>query len=195
MKKFLFLLLLMSLPLGFVECIEENSLGTCEGLTITISELENVEASVSVVNNSPRLNLTLDVAVTQEIISQKLPLSLPFIHRAYACTMSGGGLTLETWIKEISLTCNKPIRVFNAGENIMTTRAEVYHPDYYYSNLSLGKWINAVNYHKEGGYYDVSIAFLPEGTDVPAGDYTFTFSMTLRGGTTFNRTFDPITII
>jgi hypothetical protein len=42
--------------------------------------------------------------------------------------------------------------------------------------------------------YDVSIAFIPEGTDAVAGDYAFTLTMRMQSGTKYVETFAPVTL-
>ncbi len=169
-------------------------------------ELRSVVANISTANeeNSDpvasdlRLNLSLEVGHIK--FAENSHLSFPLIPRAYACSYDPPGFTAKTQIKEISLMCDKSLRGFKAGDNILTTSALVKPTGRYYRDdydLTLGRWFFAVNSGRiwnGNEFYDISIAFIPEGTVVPADDYTFTFFMELRGGKTFSRTFEPIRI-
>jgi hypothetical protein len=169
------------------------------GATVSTANAEGAEAVAS----DLRLNLTLGVRYITQI-----PISLPFIDRAYACSPAPPS-GFDDEISELSLTCDKPIRGFAAGQNILTTSADVfwigeYAPE---TSITLGQWLELMNkgetnsmaghygeFYEWANAYDVSIAFIPEGTDAASGNYNFTFSMEMQSGKIYNQTFDPVSI-
>jgi hypothetical protein len=195
MKKF-FIVSVLGLLLGFTGCGPDCGGGP------SVYELTSVDASLLMAsregmdNTTPvasdvRLHLTLDT----RLISQQLPMSLPFIDAAYACSVDPP--SLNDRVTKLMLTCDKPVRGFAPGQNILTSSAGVY--DHSYTHIwdqdcsYLGKWLSEINY-MTAVVNDVLIAFIPVGTVVPAGEYTFTLTLELKSGRNFTISIPPIAL-
>lgn len=170
-------------------------------------KLTSAEANLTTVNEEGSIpvasDMRLSVSLAVKYVTQR-PVSMSFVQAAYAC--SPAPVRFHDPITELSLTCNKTIRGFAPGQNILTSSADVYFYESVYSQyptiITLVQWLNALNFGDviEGGNYygdgpyDVSIAFIPAGTDVPAGEYTFSFTLTLRSGTKYTKEFSSVHI-
>jgi hypothetical protein len=206
MKKTLFMLVL-GLSLGLVRCVGPDcgpfprpELMSVEADLVSVGATEETHAASDL-----RLTLSLDV-----IYVTQLPLSMPSLFQtAWACSPpSPSGFDDE--ISELSLICDKPIRGFAPGENILTTSADVFwmrQDDGSKTPITLGQWLELMNdgktasseTHYDTHYdwlhaYDVSIAFIPEGTATAAGDYAFTLTLEMQSGTRYTETFAPVTL-
>jgi hypothetical protein len=205
MKKTLFLLI-FGLSLGLIRCVGPD----CG--PFPRPELMSVEADLTagttggnIVASDLRLGLSLKV-----IYVTATHRSMPSLFQtAWACSPpSPSGFDDE--IAELSLICDKPVRGFDPGENILTTSAEVYwvrQDDGSKTPITLGQWLALMNEgetassntHLNKHYdwlhaYDVSIAFIPEGTATAAGDYSFTLTVEMQSGTRYTKTFAPVTL-
>lgn len=178
-------------------------------------EISSVEVSLSDADGTGsvsslsdlRLGITLDIRyVTQRVFT------LPGITAAYACSPAPpSGVSNE--IGRLSLSCDKPVRGFAAGENILTTTSKVRPAEGREGNglesITLGQWLELVNdgstcidgrehYDYDlpgwGSPYDVSIEFVPEGTPAAAGKYTFTLTIERERAGTYEKTFAPVTV-
>lgn len=163
-------------------------------------ELISVDASMTTVNAAETQpvasDLRLNVSLGTRMVAQ-IPVSLPFIDTAYAC--SPAPTSLKDNIRTFSLTCDKPIRGFEAGENILTSGAKVFfgQPDYNNTETSttLLQWLDGLN--NGTGYdfdTDVAIAFIPVGTVVPAGEYTFRLVVETVLGSRYETDFTPVAL-
>ncbi len=175
-------------------------------------ELEQAEATLSAtgeegavpIASDLRLNLSFDV----KYVTHRAP-SFSLIQRARACSPAPSS-GFDDEIERLSLTCDKPIRGFAPGKNILTTSADVFwirQESFSETSITLGQWLDIMNegetsslqevYGLSGEWrdaYDVAIAFIPEGTDAPADDYKFTFTLRLQKGTRHVITFDTVTL-
>ncbi|MDR1671429.1 MAG: hypothetical protein LBR57_02815 [Alistipes sp.] len=166
---------------------------TCEGADI----------SRTPVATDLRLHLSLGVVY----LTRATP-SISLIQPAMACSpASPSGFYDE--ITELSLTCDKPIRGFAPGKNIITSSADVFWPSRD-ANLeppiTFGQWLGLMNkgeathngsapyIHHWTDAYDVVIVPIPEGTDVAAGTYKFTFTVKVQNGISHTKEFAPITL-
>lgn len=170
-------------------------------------ELRSVDASIFASNeegsDAVASDLRLNLALGVRYVAQ-LPVSLPCIQTAYACSPSDPA-GFDDEITELSLTCDKTIRGFKSGQNILTSGSEVFHNAYGESSITLGQWLGLMNEGEAASLdnrylydwreaYDINIAFIPRGTDAPAGNYTFTFALELRSGTRYTKSLPPVTI-
>ncbi len=201
----------------------------CGDLTITDYELNSVESSIGFQNpadiavgaeagtpparvaSDVRLNVSVGIrSVTTRTVAQRVAPILPFVGVAYACSPRPSAQLNQ--IVKIELTCDRTIRGFKAGENILTSNARVYSNeednDAYYNyddylqhapQNTLMEWISSIN--ASGGYYgedylgrDVKIAFIPVGTTVEPGDYKFTFALETENGSRFVKEFASVTL-
>ncbi|MDR2913089.1 MAG: hypothetical protein LBV38_07385 [Alistipes sp.] len=174
---------------------------------IPTPELDRVEATLSAEGDFAsdlRLDLSLDVRYITAI-----PARFSLIQTARACSPADPAGFIDE-ISRMTLTCDRSIRGFSAGQNILTTSADVFWirngaPSE--SPITLGQWLELMNEGDDsslgGRYsdllmwrdaYDVAIAFIPEGTDAAAGEYNFTFTMEMRSGTRYETNFAPVTI-
>ncbi len=173
-------------------------------------ELDRVEAALSggggeiSLPSDIRLDLSLDVRYVSALSAD-----FSLIQSARACSPADpSGFGDE--IAELSLVCDKPIRGFAPGQNILTTSADVFwirQDTPSESPITLGQWLDLMNKGETASLgesygalwawrdaYDVSIAFIPEGTEAAAGEYNFTFVMEMQRGTRYEETFAPVTI-
>jgi hypothetical protein len=152
-----------------------------------------------------RLVLSLGVRYFTEI-----PRSMPSLFQTARACSPADPSGFDDEIVRLSLTCDKPIRGFYPGENILTTSADVYwlrEGDDYKTPITLGQWLDMMNegettslggnynqYYNWRDAYDVSIAFIPEGTPAVAGAYAFTLIVEMQSGTRYTETFAPVTL-
>lgn len=145
-----------------------------------------------------RLGLSFGIKyVTQRVYN------FPGIQAAYACSVAPpSGLVNK--ITLLSLTCDKTIRGFEPGQNLLTTSSIVKtagNPGD--ETATLNEWLTIINTGRIGSRYDlpevydiynVEISFIPEGTEVAAGEYTFELTVEWQNSPAFKKTFAPIRI-
>jgi dienelactone hydrolase len=148
------------------------------------------EEGVAPVASDLRLNLIIGIRRT----AQQLPVSIPFIQTAYACSPAPS--FLNDPVMKLELTCDKDIRGFASGQNILTSSAAVGPVNLDTDNpfTTLGEWLPNVSYGYSLSDQNVFIAFIPKGTVVPAGDYTFTLALELISGKRYVIPFEPVTL-
>ena len=218
MKK-LFILIILWLILGFAGCRMADDCGV-----FTHPEITSVNASLRMDNAPEAVPVASDLRmdmlfnVRYDVVAQQLPISLPFIQTAHASCMPNP-VHFYDRIDNFSLSCDKPLRGLSAGENLLTSSTTVFFrpwPEAELTSITLAQWLETVNFGSSDGVYDfledlgrprnryssrrieefynISIALLPEGTVVPAGEYTFTLTIELRSGRRFVIPFTPVAL-
>lgn len=164
-------------------------------------DISSIEATLNDgVTDAEELKLGLSFGI--RYVTQRT-YSFPGIQTAYACSPPDpSGLVNK--ITLLSLTCDKTIRGFEPGQNLLTTSAVVRSAGYpHEKSATLGEWLAIVNtgrieyrYELPGvpDPYNIEIGFIPEGTGVAAGEYTFKLTVEWQNSAPFTKTFSPVSI-
>ena len=135
-----------------------------------------------------KMNFTLAV---DEYISKYASNLNGFFHVAYAhdaCFSDTEGLSDR--VVNVSLTCNKAIGDFGAGENLISEmKIKAAKMDYEYS-LDVNSWMYGMNngsnpkpfFIFSAGDYEFTVTTVFSDVEVPEDDYTFTFRLDYASG-------------